>query len=59
MITYPTFFFCFRELKHEKETILVHFQQLKGQMSKSRGQERQQLIELTVQVWVFNKRRKK
>ena len=38
------------ELKHEKETILVHFQQLKAQMSKSRGRERQQLIELTVQV---------
>lgn len=38
-----------RELKHEKETILVHFQQLKGQMSKSRGRERQELIELTVQ----------
>ena len=38
------------ELKHEKETILVHFQQLKAQMGKSRGRERQQLIDLTVQV---------
>ncbi len=38
-----------RELKLEKETILLSFQQLKQQMSKSRGQERQELVELTVQ----------
>jgi hypothetical protein len=38
------------ELKHEKETILMHFQQLKSQMGKSRGQEREELIALTVKV---------
>lgn len=39
-----------RDLKQEKEAMLVHFQHLKGDMSKSRAKERQNLTDLTMEV---------
>ena len=44
------------ELKLEKETILLRFQELKSEMSKSRGRERTQLVTLTVEVFFFEGR---